>query len=73
MSSEDEMLISEVASALHLSHVTVWRHIRHKRLPARRVGPIYLVKRADFEAFRDTDRPIGRPRKRRPAEPRPPA
>jgi excisionase family DNA binding protein len=64
MSQEDDMLISEVAQELKVSHVTVWRHIRSKKLPARRVGPIYLVKRHDFEAFKALDRPIGRPRTR---------
>jgi excisionase family DNA binding protein len=64
MTDEDVMLISDVARELNRSHVTVWRHIRDKRLPAKRVGPIYLVERADFEAFRDKHRPVGRPKRR---------
>lgn len=58
------MLVSEVAQELKVSHVTVWRHIvKSKQLPARKVGPIYLVKRADLDAFKARHRPVGRPRK----------
>lgn len=57
------MVLSEAARELKMSHVSVWRHVQAKRLPARRVGPIYLVKREDLEAFKAKHRPIGRPRK----------
>lgn len=69
MSPEDEMLISEVAQELNVSHVTVWRHVQSKALPARRVGPIYLVKRKDLDVFKANRKPIGRPRKQPPAVP----
>jgi excisionase family DNA binding protein len=62
----DEVLVSEAASELKMSHVSVWRHIRDKRLPARRLGPIWLIKRTDLDAFKAKDRPRGRPRKQTP-------
>jgi len=64
------MLVSEVAKELAVSHVTVWRHINSKKLPARRVGPIWLVKRRDLDAFKALDRQVGRPRKPSPDAPR---
>lgn len=67
MGDESEMVLSEAARELNLSHVSVWRFIQAGRLPARRVGPIWLVKRSDVEAFKIRERPIGRPRKPRPA------
>ncbi len=67
MGDESEMVLSEVARELGVSHVSGWRFIQANRLPARKVGPIWLVKRSDVEAFKRRDRPIGRPRKPRPA------
>lgn len=63
------MLISDVARELNVSHVTVWRHVNAKKLPARKVGPIYLIKRADLEEFKAQERRPGRPRKQPPATP----
>lgn len=57
------MLISEVAQELKVSHVTVWRHVNAKKLLARRVGPLYLIKRKDLDAFKATRKLPGRPRK----------
>lgn len=63
----DEVLVSEAACELGMSHVSVWRHINSKKLPARRVGPIWLIKREDLDAFKSRDRKAGRPRKQPPA------
>lgn len=68
MGEDDEMLLSEVAADLNVSHVTVWRYVDDGRLKARKVGPIYLVKRADFETFKANRRGPGRPRNNPPAE-----
>lgn len=68
MGEAEEVVLSKAARELNMSHVSVWRHVQAGRLKARRVGPIWLVKREDLEAFRKLNRPIGRPRR-----PRPPA
>jgi hypothetical protein len=34
-----------------------------ERLPAQRIGREYAITRADLEAFKQLDRPVGRPRK----------
>jgi predicted ArsR family transcriptional regulator len=69
VSEEDDMLISDVARELNLSHVTVWRHLKAGNLACRKVGPIYLIKRKSFEAFRRRDRKPGRPRRPAPSPP----
>lgn len=67
MEREEEVVLSEAARELGLSHVSVWRHVDSGKLKARKVGPIWLIKRADLEAFKQLRRPIGRPRRPRPA------
>lgn len=44
--------LKEVARLLDVHYMTVYRYVRHGRLPARREGAIWLVDRADAEAFR---------------------
>lgn len=63
MGEAEEVVLSKAARELHMSHVSVWRHVQAGRLKARRVGPIWLVKREDLEAFKRLERPKGRPRK----------
>lgn len=58
------MVLSEVARELGISHVSVWRFIQNNRLPARKVGPIYVVKRSDLEAFKANRKGPGRPKSR---------
>jgi len=57
----DAALVSEAAQELGMSHVSVWRHIQAKNLPAERLGPIWLIQRADLDAFKAKPRPVGRP------------
>jgi excisionase family DNA binding protein len=68
----DKMVLSEVAALLGMSHTSVWRHVQAKRLPAERVGPIYLVDREAALAFKAQERkagwPKGKPRKPAPAD-----
>ena len=45
--------LKEVARLLDVHYMTVYRYVRHGRLPARRHGPIWVVDRADVDAFRD--------------------
>ena len=67
MEREEEVVLSEAARELGMSHVSVWRHVDSGKLKARKVGPIWLIKRADLEAFKRLDRRVGRPRRPRPA------
>lgn len=64
MGKGDEMVLSEVARELSVSNVSVWRYIQAGRLRARKVGPIYVVDRADLEAFKANRRGPGRPKSR---------
>lgn len=43
--------LKEVARLLDLHYMTVYRHVRHGRLPAERIGSMWFVGRADAEAF----------------------
>ncbi len=51
--------LKEVARLLDVHYMTVYRYVRHGKLPARREGPIWVVDRADAEAFRDGQAPGG--------------
>lgn len=62
MGDEEEMVLSEAARELNLSHVSVWRYIQAGRLHARKVGPIYIIKRSDLDAFKSARRKPGRPK-----------
>lgn len=44
--------LKQVARLLDVHYMTAYRYVRHGRLPARREGAIWLVDRADAEAFR---------------------
>lgn len=49
---EPELLnLKEVARLLDLHYMTVYRHVRHGRLPAERVGSMWFVRRSDAEGF----------------------
>jgi excisionase family DNA binding protein len=63
MGEEEDVVLSDAARELGVSHVTAWRHIKSGKLIARRVGPIYLIKRRDLDAFKAARKPAGRPRK----------
>ncbi len=43
--------LKEVARLLDLHYMTVYRHVRHGRLPAERIGGIWFVRPADAEAL----------------------
>ena len=45
--------ISEVATALRVSNMTVYRLIHDGRLPASRVGRSFRVERSDLDAYLD--------------------
>lgn len=44
--------LKQVARVLDVHYMTVYRYVRHGRLPARRDGAIWLVDRRDLDAFR---------------------
>ncbi len=52
-----DLNLKQVARLLDVHYMTVYRYVRHGRLPARREGPIWVVDRADAEAFRDGQAP----------------
>jgi excisionase family DNA binding protein len=47
----DLMNLKEVARALGVHYMTAYRYVRHGRLPAERHLHVWLVRRADVEAF----------------------
>jgi excisionase family DNA binding protein len=55
--------VTVAAEELGLSPNRVRQLIKMERLPAQRIGREYAITRADLEAFKQLDRPVGRPRK----------
>jgi len=49
----DALNLKQVARLLDVHYMTVYRYVRHGRLPARREGANWMVDRADAEALRD--------------------
>ena len=67
VATDDELLtLPAAARELGISHVTMYRLVRAGRIPCIQTGQYRLIKRSDLEAFRQQDRPPGRP-------PKPPA
>jgi excisionase family DNA binding protein len=60
---EECMRTDEVAADLEVSKTVVWRQINAGRLPAKKFGRDWRIKREDFEHFRTLRRQRGRPRK----------
>lgn len=50
--ASDDLNLKQVARLLDVHYMTAYRYVRHGKLPARREGPIWVVDRADAEAFR---------------------
>jgi excisionase family DNA binding protein len=55
--------VTVAAEELDLSPNRVRQLIKMGRLPAQRIGREYAITRADLEAFKLIDRPVGRPPK----------
>lgn len=60
---DDVVLVPEAAAELGVSRYTVWRYIDSKRLPARRLGRDWLIRRIDLAALKADMPKRGRPRK----------
>jgi excisionase family DNA binding protein len=61
---DDLMTIPQAATVLAMHRAAVFRAVQAGRLPAVKVGGVWVLRRADVEAYRDTPRPRGgRPRK----------
>jgi excisionase family DNA binding protein len=58
----DEMTVSEAARELGLCRNRILQLIGEERLPARRIGPIWVLPTGAVRAFGRLDRPAGRPR-----------
>ena len=70
VSADEEVLsLPQAAAELGMAHVTLWRLVKAGRIASIRVGPTHGITRSELERFRKLDRPIGRPRKPRPAPP----
>ncbi len=63
MEDDELVLLPDAARELGISHVTAWRYVKAERLKARKLGPLYVIRRADLDAFKAKDRPVGRPRR----------
>lgn len=50
--ASEPLNLKQVARLLDVHYMTVYRYVRHGRLPARREGAIWLVERRDAEAIR---------------------
>jgi excisionase family DNA binding protein len=59
------MTLPEVARLVHRSRSRIWQLVQAGRLPAQQVGRAWLVRRNDAEAFASSQRPRGRPRKKK--------
>ncbi len=55
--------VTVAADELNLSPNRVRQLIKLGRLPAQQIGREYAITRADLEAFKRVDRPVGRPPK----------
>lgn len=64
MSKPDELLLTEAAKLIGISHATLSAHVAAGRIPYRTLGRYKLIRRADAIKFRDTPRKAGRPRKK---------
>lgn len=60
MDSED-MTTVEAASLLGVSRVAVLRLVQRGTLPARRIGPLHVLRREDVLAYRDGRIPRQKP------------
>lgn len=63
MEDDELVLLPDAARELGISHVTAWRYVKAKRLTAHKLGPMYVIRRKDLDAFKAKSRPVGRPRK----------
>ncbi|MGH2435590.1 MAG: helix-turn-helix domain-containing protein [bacterium] len=52
----DLMTVEQVAAYLQLNKLTVYRYIREGRIPAARLGKGYRVRKADVDAFLDSQK-----------------
>lgn len=61
------MTIPQAAAVLRMHRAAVFRAVQAQRLPAIRVGGVWVLRRADVETYRDTPRHKGgRPKKAEP-------
>ena len=61
MVEKGAITVSEAAGILGVTRQRVLQYIDEGKLPAQRIGPIYVVRRADLEPLKHVKR--GRPRK----------
>ncbi|HXF81319.1 MAG TPA: helix-turn-helix domain-containing protein [bacterium] len=66
------LTVEQVAAYLQLNRLTVYRYIREGRLPAIKLGKAYRIRKADVEAFLESQTVRG-PVQAAPRRPRRPA
>lgn len=52
----DILTVEQVADYLQLNKLTVYKYVRDGRLPASKIGKSYRIRRADVEAFLESQR-----------------
>jgi excisionase family DNA binding protein len=68
----DELTVAQAAAELGMSATSVRSAISRGRLPARKRGPIWVIQRADLDAYRAGTANKGRPGSKPGGERRPP-
>ena len=68
-SADEQLSTVQVAAELGISKVRVIVLINQGRIPATRIGNIWVIRRGDLEPVRN--RPTGRPRTKKPEEKKP--
>jgi excisionase family DNA binding protein len=69
--SDEEMTLPQVATLLGLNPSTIRLWVREKRIPARREGRKWLVRRGEVERLLDEQPRIGHPKRRGMRRPKP--
>jgi predicted transcriptional regulator len=62
-SGGDWIFAKEAAKIIGITPAALSYHVRANKIPHRRVGRIVFILRSEAEKFRDTPRPVGRPKK----------
>lgn len=64
MPADSTLTLHEAAAELGVHYMTVYRYVRLGKLPARKIGSTWRVRKADLDRVRESPRPTGRGRAR---------
>lgn len=65
LSSGDWLLLKDAAKVIGVEPSVLSRYAQAGRIPHERVGRQVMILRSEAEKFRDTPRPVGRPKKKK--------